>query len=101
MNVVGSSYVIEDDKPITLLSLKEPVEPALPILGKLQKRFLLVTTMGDVLVRPHPPIRTGQRNVSLILRHLLLEFSEADHRSFFWPKASPDSCAAQFRRSLQ
>ncbi len=28
----------------------EPVEPALPILGKLQEEFLLMTAMGDV---PH------------------------------------------------
>jgi hypothetical protein len=50
MNVVGRCHVIEDDNPITLLSLKEPVELALPILGKLQEKFLLVTTMCDV---PH------------------------------------------------
>jgi hypothetical protein len=33
MDVVGSSHVIEDDNSITLLGLKKPVEPALPILG--------------------------------------------------------------------
>jgi hypothetical protein len=50
MDVVGSRHVIEDNQPIPLLSLKEPVEPALPILGKLQEEFLLVTAKGDV---PH------------------------------------------------
>ena len=50
MDVVGSSHVIEDDNSITLLGLKKPVESALPILGKLQEKFLLVTTMRDV---PH------------------------------------------------
>jgi hypothetical protein len=50
MDVVGSSHGIEDDQPIPLLSLKETVEPALPVLGKLQEEFLLVTAMHDV---PH------------------------------------------------
>jgi hypothetical protein len=50
MDVVGSSHVIEDDNTITFPGLKKPVEPALPILGKLQKKFLLVTTMCEV---PH------------------------------------------------
>jgi hypothetical protein len=40
-------YPIEDDKPIPLLSIKEPIEPALPILGKYQQSYLLVATMGD------------------------------------------------------
>jgi hypothetical protein len=50
MDVVGSGHVVEDDQPIPLLSLKEPAEPALAVLGKLQEEFLLVTAMGDV---PH------------------------------------------------
>jgi len=33
---------------MTLLGLKKPVEPALPVLGKLQEKFFLVTTMLNV-----------------------------------------------------
>jgi len=36
MVVVGGGHVIQDDNAITLLGPKEPVEPALTILGKPQ-----------------------------------------------------------------
>jgi hypothetical protein len=49
MHVIGSSHAIQDDHPIPLLGLKEPVDPGLATLGKLQQESLLAATMGDVL----------------------------------------------------
>jgi hypothetical protein len=42
--------VIENDNSMTILGLKKSVEPVLPILGELQEKFFLVTTMCDA---PH------------------------------------------------
>jgi len=42
--------VIENDNSMTILGLKKPVEPALPILGEPHEKFFLVTTMCDA---PH------------------------------------------------
>jgi hypothetical protein len=41
-------HVIENENAIPFLGLKEPVEPPLTILGKLEQEFLLATAMGDV-----------------------------------------------------
>jgi hypothetical protein len=48
MHAIGRCQVIQDDHPIPLLGLKEPVDPGLAIPGKLQQEFLLVAAMGDV-----------------------------------------------------
>jgi hypothetical protein len=48
MYVIGSSHAIQDDHPLPLLGLEEPVDPGLAILGKLQQECLLVATMCDV-----------------------------------------------------
>ena len=45
MYVFGSSGVIEDDNPKALPGLEKPVEPRLPILGKLQQELLFVATV--------------------------------------------------------
>jgi hypothetical protein len=56
MYMVGCSGVIEDYDPEPLPRLEKPVEPCLPVPGKLQTELLLVATMsymphmtGDVI----------------------------------------------------
>jgi hypothetical protein len=54
MSVIRGTHVIEDDRPIALLRLKEPIEPALSVFAKFQQEFLLMATVGSV------PCMTGQ-----------------------------------------
>jgi hypothetical protein len=54
MNVIRGAHGIEDDRPIALLRLKEPIEPALSVFAKFQQEFLLMATVGNV------PCMTGQ-----------------------------------------
>jgi hypothetical protein len=56
--------VIHNDHPMPFLVLKEPVDPGLAILGKLQQESLSLATMGDA------PRMTGY-GMSVRYRHAL------------------------------
>jgi hypothetical protein len=48
VNVIGGHRVIEYDKPITLLRLKKPPQPSAAVSGKLEKKLLLMASMGNM-----------------------------------------------------
>jgi len=75
MNAVERCHVLEDDHPIAPLSLKELVEPALPILGKFEEKFLLVTTMCDVPNITRYVVAIGSWHAVETRRPLSLAFS--------------------------
>lgn len=48
MNMIGSHNIVEDTQAIAFFCLEQPMNPAAPIVAKLEQKFLLVTTVGDV-----------------------------------------------------
>jgi len=64
VDVVGSNHKIKHLQAKTLFCLKEPVIPTAPIPGKFQKKFLLVTAMGNM---PYLPMNV----ISVCSRHSL------------------------------
>jgi hypothetical protein len=68
MDMVGSSSVIEDAEAISLFGLEKPPDPGSAITRELQKKFLLVTPMGDM-----PDI--SWQKITMRSRHLPPPFS--------------------------
>ena len=62
MDMIGCNRIIEHAQAVALPGLEKPPKPPVAVYGKLEKKFLLVTSMGDV------PDVTGQL-MSIFSRH--------------------------------
>ncbi len=67
MYMIGSRNVIEHTKPVSLFRFKKPIPPAQSIFLKLKKKFLFMTSMGNMpnTARDIMSIRSCHRNKSL------------------------------------
>ena len=48
VNVVGGDHIVQDCQTIAPPGLIEPVKPSSSVLGKLQKKFPLMASVGDL-----------------------------------------------------
>jgi len=48
VNVVGGDHIVQDCQTIAPPGLIEPLKPFSPVLGKLQEKFSLMASVGDL-----------------------------------------------------
>jgi hypothetical protein len=63
-----SHRIIQDTRPETFLPLEKPLQPALPVAGKSQKKFLLMASMGYAPDAAHLGEFMVKQNRNILIR---------------------------------